>query len=441
MACWTSTPPLEADLATRSTAALRDTVLDKRRIVVAGRDVTFAADAFSEEGRRSAVASVESVPGVRLVNDETRLVPEAKPFVWSAERDVVRVTLGGSSPLPASKGKLLEAARAGLGGVEVVDQMNLSRGAPPRFDSAALLLLDQIGKLKEGKITISDTKVSLSGMARDLGGREAIAAVLKNLPEGFSVAANEIKAPPYIFQAYKDPVASSVTLGGYVPDNTVHAALAATAARKFFSEKVVDNLKASVGAPSGFSQAVVPALGALSRLSTGTLVVSDREVKLSGDAFYDAAAGQIRAGLGKDFPQGWQFKADISVKPAAAPVDATVCQQLLADLLAKGKIRFESGSDAINPDSAGLLDRLIETALRCPTVNIEIAGHTDADGEDGFNQALSEKRAQAVIDYLVKAGLPASRFTAMGYGSSQPLAGNDTDEGKAQNRRIDFVVR
>jgi OOP family OmpA-OmpF porin len=295
--------------------------------------------------------------------------------------------------------------------------------------------------LKDGKVTISDSKVSLSGMARDLGGREAIAVALRNLPEGFSVAANEIKAPPYVFQAYKDPVAVTVTLSGYVPDNNVHAALAATAARKFFSEKVVDNLKASIGAPAGFSQAVVPALGALSRLSTGTLVVSDREVKLSGDAFYDAAAVQIRAGLGKDFPQGWQFKADISVKPAAAPVDATVCQQLFADLLVKGRIRFESGRDTINPDSAGLLDRLIETALRCPTVNIEIAGHTDADGEDGFNQALSEKRAQAVTDYLVKAGLPANRFTAIGYGSSQPLAGNDTEEGKAQNRRIDFVVR
>jgi OOP family OmpA-OmpF porin len=377
---------------------------------------------------------------VRLVNDETRLVPEAKPFVWSAERDVVRVTLGGSSPLPASKGKLLEAARAGLGGVEVVDQMNLSRGAPPRFDSAALLLLDQIGKLKEGKITLSDTKVSLSGMARDLGGREAIAAALRNLPEGFSVAANEIKAPPYVFQAYKDPVAVTLTLTGYVPDNNVHAALAATAARKFFNEKVVDNLKASVGAPGGFAGAVAPALGALSRLSTGTLVVSDREVKLSGDALYDAAAAQIRADLAKEL-QGWQVKADISVKPASAPVDATVCQQLFSDLLAKGKIRFESGRAAIDPDSAGLLDRLIETAMRCPATNIEIAGHTDGDGEDGFNQALSEKRAQAVVDYLVKAGLPASRFTATGYGSSQPVASNDTDEGKAQNRRIDFLVK
>jgi OOP family OmpA-OmpF porin len=441
IAAWTSTAPVESDLAVRATAALKDTVLDKSKITVAGRDVTFTAEAFSEDGRQSAVASVEAVPGVRLVNDDTRLVPEAKPFLWSAERDVVRVTLSGNSPLPASKSRLLEVARASLGGVEVIDQMSLSRGAPPRFDNAALLLVDQIGKLKDGKITISDTKVSLTGMARDLGGREAIAAALKNLPEGFSVAANEIKAPPYIFQAYKDPVAVTLTLTGYVPDNAVHAAVTAAAARKFFSEKVVDNLKASIGAPPGFAGAVAPALAALSRLSTGTLVLSDREAKLSGDAFYDSAAAQIRAGLAKDFPPGWQVKADISVKPAAAPVDATVCQQLFADLLAKGKIRFESGRSAIDPDSAGLLDRLIETALRCPTSNIEIAGHTDADGEDSFNQTLSEKRAQAVADYLVKAGLPAARFTATGYGSAQPIASNDTDEGKAQNRRIDFVVK
>src|ERR1700704_5565304 len=190
IAAWTSTEPLEADLVQRTTAALKNTVLDKTRIVVEGRDVTFAADAFSEDVLQSALETGDAVPGVRLVNDETRLVPKAKPFVWSAERDVVRVTLSGSSPLPASKSKLTEAARANLGGIEVVDQMNLSRGAPPRFDNAALLLLDQIWKLKDGKITVSDTKVSLAGMARELGGRGAVATALENLPEGFSVAAN-----------------------------------------------------------------------------------------------------------------------------------------------------------------------------------------------------------------------------------------------------------
>ena len=440
-AVWSNTGRLETELTGRSTAALNDILLDKRRVAVSGRDVTLAADAFSEEGRRSAVAAIEAVPGVRLVNNETRLLPEAKPFVWSAERDVVRVNLTGSSPMPASKGRLLEAARADLGGVEVVDQTNLARGAPPRFDDAALLLLNQVTKLKDGKITISDNKVSLSGMARDLGGREAIAAALKNLPEGFSVAANEITAPPYVFQAYKDPVALTLTLTGYVPDNNVRAAIVAAAARKFFSEKVVDNLKASLGAPAGFANAAVPALGALSRLSTGTLVMSDREVKLSGDALYDAAPGQLRGNLVKDFPQGWQLKADISVKPAAAPVDASVCQQLFSELLAKGTIRFESGRSSLDLDSAGLLDHLAEIALRCPTTNIEVAGHTDGDGDNAANLALSEKRAQAVVDYLVKAGLPAGRFTATGYGSGQPVAANDTDEAKARNRRIEFIVK
>jgi OOP family OmpA-OmpF porin len=441
IAGWTSTAPMEADLAARSAAALKGIVLDKTRIAVAGRDVALGADAFSEDGRRRALAAVEAVPGVRLVDDETRLVPAAKPFLWSAERDVARVTLGGSAPLPASKAKIMEAARAAIGGVEIADQMALARGAPERFEAAALLLLDQVAKLKDGKVTISDTSVSLSGMARDLGGREAIAMALKNLPEGFTIAANNVKAPPYVLQAYKDPVAVTLTLSGYVPDDNVHAAITRAASRKFVSEKVVDNLKASIGAPTGFAAAVLPALGALARLSTGTLVVSDREVKLSGDALFDGAAAQIRAGLGKDFPQGFQFKPEISVKPAAAPVDPTVCQQLFSELLSKAKIRFEQARANLDPDSTALLDRLIEIAMRCPTTSIEIAGHTDGDGEDGFNQALSEKRAQAVVDYLVKAGLPATRFTAVGYGSTQPVAGNDTDEGKAQNRRIEFLVR
>ena len=439
-AIWTNTAPLEADLSARSAAALKDVVLDKTTIALAGRDVSLGAEAFAEDGRRSAVAAVAAVSGVRLVNNETRLVPEARPFVWSAERDVARVTLGGSAPLPAIRAKLLETARATLG-VEIADQMTLARGAPPRFESAAQLLLDQIGKLKDGKVTITDAGVSLSGMARELGGREAIASALKNLPDGFKVAANDVKAPPYVFQAYKDPVAVTLTLSGYVPDDKVHAAIIASASRKFFSEKVVDNLKTSIGAPGGFSAAVMPAMGALSRLSTGTLVVSDGEVKLSGDALYDAAAAQIRAGLGKDFPSSFQFKSDVSTKPAVAPVDATVCQQLFSELLGKAKIRFESGRATIDPDSAGLLDHLVETASRCPTANIEVAGHTDTDGDEAANQELSERRAQAVVDDLVKAGLPADRFTAVGYGSTQPVASNDTEDGKAQNRRIDFVVR
>ena len=441
VAAWNITPQVESELAARADAALGTSVLDKTRIAAAGRDITLTADAFSEQGRSSAVAAVEAVPGIRLVRDRTRLVPEVSPYVFTIQRDVVRVTLSGSAPLPASKARLIDAARAVLKGVDISDRIVLARGAPQRFDAAAVLLVDQIGRLKEGKITLTDNAVSLSGMARDLGGREAIAAALRNLPEGYGVAENVVEAPPYVFQAVKDPVASTLTLTGYVPDNAAHAALVEAAGRKFFSEKVVDHLGASIGAPQGFSDAVATALGALSRLSTGTLVVSDRSVHLTGDALFEAAANQIRGGLNKELPQGWTVKADISVKPAGSPVDGTVCQQLFNELLAKTTVRFDSASATIDKDSVGLLDRLAQTAMRCPNTSIEVAGHTDADGDEARNQALSERRAKAVVDEMIKDGLPPERLQAYGYGSKIPLASNDTEAGKAKNRRIDFVVR
>ena len=440
-AIWSSTAPVEADLAARATDALKDTVLDKTQIAVSGRDVTLSADAFSEQGRASAVSQVDAVAGVRQVNDSTQLIREVKPFVWLAERDVVRITLYGDAPLPAIKARLMDAARAMAGSTEVADRMTMARGAPPRFDSAALLLLDQVGRLKEGKVVLSGMNVALSGMAREIGNREAILAALRNLPEGYTIVENAIKAPPYVFRAVKDPVAATLTLTGYVPDNNVHAAVVAAAGRKFFNEKIVDNLKASAGAPQGFSNAATQALGALSRVSSGSLELSDRDIKLSGDALYPVAAEQIRNSLGGELPQGWKANADVAVKPVASAVDPTVCQQLFFELLGKARIRFESGRATIEQDSMGLLDRLIETALRCPNANIEVGGHTDTDGESAANMALSEKRAQSVADYLVKAGLPPDRLKAVGYGSSQPVAVNDTDEGKAKNRRIDFTVK
>src|SRR3979409_2532436 len=78
---WTNTSTVESDLAARSTAALKDTVLDKTRIAVAGRDVTLTANAFSEDGRRSAVASVEAVPGGRRGESQT---PPSPPTAESA---------------------------------------------------------------------------------------------------------------------------------------------------------------------------------------------------------------------------------------------------------------------------------------------------------------------------------------------------------------------
>lgn len=93
------------------------------------------------------------------------------------------------------------------------------------------------------------------------------------------------------------------------------------------------------------------------------------------------------------------------------------------------------------PQSKEALDAAAKILADNPTIRVEIQGHTDSDGSDAYNQKLSEQRAMSVVSYLVQNyGVVMTRLTAIGYGEAQPVAGNDTPEGKAMNRRVEFVV-
>ena len=87
-----------------------------------------------------------------------------------------------------------------------------------------------------------------------------------------------------------------------------------------------------------------------------------------------------------------------------------------------------------------MLDEAARILMDHPDLRVSVEGHTDAMGSDAYNQALSERRAQAVKRYLVSAGVDASRLETMGYGESQPVASNDTEDGRAMNRRVELNV-
>jgi OOP family OmpA-OmpF porin len=101
-------------------------------------------------------------------------------------------------------------------------------------------------------------------------------------------------------------------------------------------------------------------------------------------------------------------------------------------------LHFDYNSAVIKNESFGMLDRLAEYLKSEQGVQFEIAGHTDSDGSDADNLTLSNKRATAVKDYLVKRGVPASQLKAKGYGEKEPIADNSTAEGKAKNRRTEI---
>ncbi|MCF8351278.1 MAG: OmpA family protein [Bacteroidales bacterium] len=103
-------------------------------------------------------------------------------------------------------------------------------------------------------------------------------------------------------------------------------------------------------------------------------------------------------------------------------------------------IFFEFNEAKLQPESMPELERLVKLMKDVPTLKIEISGHTDNVGSELYNQELSEKRAKAVVDYLVAKGVDRNRLTYKGYGLTQPIASNETEEGRAMNRRTEFKV-
>jgi len=105
-------------------------------------------------------------------------------------------------------------------------------------------------------------------------------------------------------------------------------------------------------------------------------------------------------------------------------------------------INFAFDSSALTPESKKILDedQRISRLMGEPNIRVEVAGHTDSVGSEAYNQKLSERRAQAVVDYLVARGVDPKRLKAVGYGKDKPMASNATDAGRAENRRVELQI-
>lgn len=150
--------------------------------------------------------------------------------------------------------------------------------------------------------------------------------------------------------------------------------------------------------------------------------------------------------VGDDMKVDNQLTAENAVDPetagpAAATGDDLALQNRLSSLLARNQIIFESASSEIAAESIPALDLLATELTNIPDIPVLIAGHTDSDGEEEANLALSQARAEAVMAYLVAVGIDPNRMTAEGYGEAFPIADNVSQEGKALNRRIEVLVR
>ncbi|MFY7815132.1 MAG: OmpA family protein, partial [Chryseobacterium taeanense] len=103
-------------------------------------------------------------------------------------------------------------------------------------------------------------------------------------------------------------------------------------------------------------------------------------------------------------------------------------------------VNFDFDSSALTSAAQNNLDKLAQVLINNPDTNINIYGHTDSKGSDSYNMSLSERRANSVKSYLIGKGIASGRMFAKGEGESMPIATNDTDAGRAKNRRVEFAI-
>ena len=229
--------------------------------------------------------------------------------------------------------------------------------------------------------------------------------------------------------------AGKVVVGGVVPDEATRAAILARVRELYGADRVVDQLGVDkLAAPPNWVDHVRSVLDPdLKQVTQGQLRIAGNVVEVSGnvdsEAIHTQLLGQIATQLNNPT---YTVRDGLRV---GAP-----SQLLLDSALAQRTIAFEVGNATLTSAGAKVLDDLVPILHQFSGRRFEIVGHTDDSGPRESNVALSAARAEAVKAYLAAKGIPAGDIVTSGAGPDRPIAPNNTADGRARNRRIEFRV-
>ncbi|MBG0808715.1 BON domain-containing protein [Methylosinus sp. H3A] len=410
-------------------AAYGVTLLDalgEGRVTVSDAALSVTGAAANFDGYDRAEAALKAPPEGVLVKAAEIAPPRVAPFVWSAAKAGEIVSLFGYAPSEKTR-EALVAEAANLG--KASDQSRVAGGAPGDFAAAATAALRELSKLSSGKASISDGVVSIEGSGKTNIGASAIEASLRvGLPKSFrlgqvAVAAGAVS--PFVFTARKQD--GALSLAGFAPDAAARARIVAQA-RRDLGEVVEDELSVADGAPKGFAEAAIAALRALARLDAGVAALSDRKLALEGAAFNAKAQFDISARLFRDLPEGYENAARLGLATTTDEIPPTRLYAALAETAARG---LSFGADnSIAETSLPVVDSLAFVLLRSPGAAVDIVGRFAGAGSDLEDEAIGLRRAEAVRNYLIEAGVEAARLSASGAAAADK-----------SGRRIEFSIR
>lgn len=454
-------PRIESRIAAAASAAILPTTHEVTTRV-SGRDIAVTGTADTEAERDRILTALDAVPGRRRVSDGLSVLPTAHPFMLSLSKEAGKIDLGASGNVPTEAARADLAAR--IGGD--ASQLTLASGAPKDWPELARAAIDALGSLNFGQAVLTDDKVKIVGQAQTPAEAGAARAALANLPDGTASAELSLvdDGTPIVWQLSYTP-ATGARLTGKLPrglDGKQIAAALGLATLKDEAQHahvgpevgigglpalgpwlpVLESLTVT-GAPDRLQ--IIAGLGTGSDLDlTGQAMAEDLAATGARDARLrielhpeDGMDGTHRrnaaTGVEEVLSQGYWLPYT-----SFAPTLAT-CAAASDKALAAGGIAFLMGSDRFEVHARPAIDRLAAALLPCTRgtgFKALIGSHSDAAGDPQLMLGLSQRRATALRLALIARGVPGPQLRALGYGASRPIASEDSEAGKAANRRL-----
>jgi OOP family OmpA-OmpF porin len=280
-------------------------------------------------------------------------------------------------------------------------------------------------------------------MRRAILGAGAVALTLLAvvcIPRHLPTTAASIPLTPASFHARLEQ--GTLTLRGSLPSETSKAAILQRAQELYGATpgRIVDELavdpRVGPAAWAGDVPKILPVLGHMTERAS--IIIDGRTIVLSGLVNNDRAKASLLRDIAPLTQTGLELEDHILAGPLS-PLTSPLQKKLNA-ILSHASIEFESNTTTMPPRARATLDQLIALLRRTPHAAIEIGGHTDKYGEQGYNLQLSRRRAEVVRDYFISHGL-TNQFTAVGYGASRPLSVAQTRTGLQRDRRIELRVK
>jgi OOP family OmpA-OmpF porin len=284
-------------------------------------------------------------------------------------------------------------------------------------------------------VRVEHRDVTLSGLAPTFEENKQAVWLTKTLKGVRSV---ENKISPMLISPYNMKISydgENIRLKGYMPSKERKSKLLIEVSN-FYGRNIVDEIDIGAGEPKAWDAFILTVAKEMQKFDLSLVTISDNVLHVSGKIGTEEARMAVEKSLSSFKEKGFNIHCHM----VALDASARVCQEKFNILLGKEKIEFESSKSFIKASNHKLLEELSDISLLCPSVKIEIIGHTDSLGNDNKNKDLSLSRAKAVVAKLFGFGIPLERLTAKGMGEKSPVSSNETDDGRAKNRRIEFKV-